>query len=999
LLASFARGDPCQPAPAAYSSHSYPKTLGRSPVLAVDRIALRLAGAACCFALAGTPAEGAAPAAPGRDNPVLQPGARAAWMPGEVIVKFRSPIAAARTAKTSGVAAVDAVFERCQVTAIERIARRAIPPRKPGLPDMTRVYRVRYAGAADAMEVARQLAALPEIEYAEPRFVYALALVPDDPSFATQSAYLNRMQFPTAWNTTTGGAVIAIADGGTDWDHVDLLANVWANPGETVNGLDDDDNGFIDDIRGWNFANGTNDPTGLPATPASANHGTHVAGICCAVANNTTGIAGASYNAKFMPICTASPTSDNAIAYGYDGIVYAAENGADVVNCSWGGEGAASSYELDVIGYATGLGTLVVAAAGNTGSLTTFYPAAYAQVLAVANVTNTDIRNTSTTYGPWVDVAAQGTSILSTLNSPVNGYGNLSGTSMASPHAAAVCALVKTRWPGYLAEQVRQRVRVTSDNIDAINPTAYKGNLGYGRVNAASALTKNTPAISVTSTAYTTSDGDDIIEPGETLTLNLAVTDWLASCSGLTFKLRENSVHATPVDSVAIVGGLDSLQTAALTPFTVAIAPTAPIQHTVTFTVAITATTPAYTDKSKFDLTVLPTFTTHDANDIACSVTSVGKLGFALTAGGTGADGIGFHYRGSPNYLFEGGLMIGTGPTVVSDGCRTTGAAQDDDFQTVAGGIPRVTEPAPPYDEKGVARFTDALAASPLGLEVRQESFEIAAPPYQGCILLRYHIRNTSGVARNGLRVGWFCDWDLDGGSYDTNLTGYDADRGMMHVHDTSAGGPDDYVGLLTLTAPGTTAARGIWNDETLAPDWGVYDGYTEAEKWETLSISPTHTAAGPADVSIGLGTGPFSLAPSDSMVVAFAFVGGGDLAELQANADAAMALYALLPTDAGGEVPAAPRRLAVDQNAPNPFNPSTTIAFDLPRATTVTLHVYAVDGRRVRTLVDGPRPAGEQHVAWDGRDDSGRTLASGTYFYRFTAEGKSLVRKMQLLK
>jgi hypothetical protein len=221
-----------------------------------------------------------------------------------------------------------------------------------------------------------------------------------------------------------------------------------------------------------------------------------------------------------------------------------------------------------------------------------------------------------------------------------------------------------------------------------------------------------------------------------------------------------------------------------------------------------------------------------------------------------------------------------------------------------------------------------------------------------------------------------------------------------MYVFDTGDG-PDDYVGVMTLSAPGTTAARGIVNDQTIAPDWGVYDSYSEQEKWETLSIGPIHTAVGPTDVSIGLGTGPFNIPPGGTISVAFAFLAGSDLADLQANADAAVAFYSTIsPTD-NGDVPIVnvPRAVRLQQNTPNPFNPSTEIAFDLPRDMPVVLRIFAVDGRVVRTLVDGPRQAGTNRVRWDGMDDEGRAMPSGLYLYRFEAEGKSIVRKMHLVK
>lgn len=942
--------------------------------------------------------------APGLDNPALR-STQPYVQSGEIIVKFRDRLPQDGAGKASGRPELDALMNRHAVTSIDRLARgRKASAPKPGQPDISRIYSIKYADGTDAMQMAREFSAFPEVEYAEPRFIYQLDLIPNDALYASaQAAYLNtRMKFTLAWDTTQGGsgnAVVAICDGGTDWDHEDLLANVWSNTDEIAGNLiDDDNNGFVDDIRGWNFANNSNDPTGLVATPASATHGTHTAGIGNAVANNTVGIAGASFNAKYMPICAASPTTDNAIAFGYDGIIYAAENDADAVNCSWGGQGGSSAFEQDVINFCYTSGTVVVAAAGNNATTAEHFPSAYANTMAVANVTNTDVRNSSTNYGLWVDVSAQGTSIRSTLNG--GGYGNLTGTSMSAPHVAAACALVKTRWPGYSAEQVMQRVRVTSDNIDGVNSSAYKGNLGYGRINAQQAMIKNTPAVSVTSFSYTTPDGDQIIEPGETITINATVTNWLASATGLDFKLRENSVNTTVVDSAAVLASLDSLQSAVLPPFTVSVSPSAPIQHTVLFTLAITTTTPAYTDKSRFELTVLPVFATHDANNIDCSVTSVGKLGFALTAGGTGKDGIGWKFNNSNNFLFEGGLLIGTAAPSVSDGARTTGAAQDDDFQTVTNGIPVVTEPFGPFAEYGVATFTDALAASPIGINVKQESYEMLAPN-DDFIILKYRIRNDSGVQRNNLHCGWYCDWDIDGGSFGTNRTGYDAARGMIYVWDDGAG-PNEYVGTTTLTPEGTTSARGIYNDQAHPsnPSWGVYDAYTDQEKWETLTAGIVFTSAGPADVSTGIASGPFNLAPGDSCVVAFAFIGGTNLADLQANADQAQDLWDNFPstTDAGDGL--TPRALRLAQNAPNPFNPSTKIAFDLPHSARVKINVYRADGRLVRNLLAETRVAGSHAVVWNGRDNAGRAQASGTYFYRFEVEGgNSITRKMQLLK
>ncbi len=935
-------------------------------------------------------------AAPGLDNPALLAGGQE-YLSGVILLKLVHPLENGGVAKASGIGALDALCARHGVERLEPLVPADGSARTAGA-GLSRLYRVQFSSGADALEVARAFAASADVEYAEPQFVYPLAALSNDPLYAVeQSPYFDKMSFPAAYDDTRGnegGVVIAIVDGGSEWQHPDLAANVWTNPGETANGQDDDGNGYVDDVHGWNFANGSNDPTGLVQTPSAAGHGTHVAGIACAVSDNASGVAGASWNARFMPVCVAHPTLDNAIAFGYQGILYAVDNGADVVNCSWGGQGNPSYFEREVIEYAREHGVVVVAAAGNNGSAADFYPAMYPHVLAVANVNNSDQKIASSNYGTWVDVSAQGTNIHSTYRG--GNYLDLNGTSMASPHVAAACALVKTKWPSYRAEQVRERVRVTATNIDALNP-GFAGQLGYGRIHVAQALAKVTPAIRIQSVTYDTPDGDAVIEPGETIAVHVRVINYLDAATNATFTLGETSSYASATTNNDAVANLGTLEETGLD-FAVRFTAAAPVNHLVTFVLNISTGSPVYTDVDRFELRVLPIITTHDANHVLTTVTSVGKLGFGEKAGGNGKDGVGFLFAGSPNLLFEGALMIGTGMATISDGARGANpSVADDDFVTAANGTPALSETHPVYDQFAVAAFTDAGATTALGLHVRQESWEISAPPYDDFVVLRYAIRNQSAATLDGIRVGWFFDWDVDGSNYETNRTGFDASRGLGYVYDDGAG-PEVFVGVRTLTAPGTTSYRGIWNDESDAdnPAWGVYDGFIDAEKWECLSAGIVNPSVGPADISQALATGPFTIAPGDSIVVAFAILGGSDLADLQQNADVAQSAWDQ-PVDS--EITSVPRRLWLAQNVPNPFNPTTEIVFDLPQLAAVELGVYSVSGKLVRTLAGERLQPGTHRVTWDGRDRSGRRAPSGTYFYRLTVDGRSFTRKMQMLK
>jgi thermitase len=336
---------------------------------------------------------------------------------------------------------------------------------------------------ADLAASAADLQTQAGIAWAEPNFTFQLDFVPDDPYYlSSQSVHLSRLEMPAAWNITTGRSevVIAILDTGLDATHPDLHAALWKNPGELPgNGTDDDGNGFIDDVNGWNFAANNN------RIEDDHGHGTHVAGIAAARTNNGIGIAGMA-GATIMPVDVFGGgigTYEDLIR----AIVYATDNGARVINMSLG----ASSYSLGeemAVDYAWSRGVVVVAAAGNTGRETFHYPAAHNNAIAVASTTATDSLSGFSTRGTFVDVAAPGSSVMSTF--PNNRYGVLSGTSMATPHVSGLAALILSRNPTLTPDQVRAIIQGTADDL---GPSGWDINFGYGRINARRALEKTTP--------------------------------------------------------------------------------------------------------------------------------------------------------------------------------------------------------------------------------------------------------------------------------------------------------------------------------------------------------------------------------------------------------------------------------------------------------------------------------------------------------------------------
>lgn len=333
-----------------------------------------------------------------------------------------------------------------------------------------------------------------------------------------------------AWETCTGSSdvIVAVIDGGVDYTHEDLAANVYINDAELngVAGQDDDNNGYVDDIYGWNFCTNTKD-----VYPHS--HGTHVAGTIAAVNNNgigVSGIAGGNGSANSGVKMLSCQVFDSRSGSG-DGdfaaaIVYAANNGAAIANCSWGW--ATSDYYeqdvLDAIDYFIGMnrstnltGGVMFFATGNDGSTGNFYPACYEPVVAVGSMTNDYTVATYSNYGSWVDIVAPGGlltygeagGVLSTL--PNNQYGFNEGTSMATPHVTGIAALVVSKHGNQSmpAETIRQQILTSVNDLYAYNE-GKEGLHGAGYIDAVKALQMNpegeTPESVVSFTALPAQD-------------------------------------------------------------------------------------------------------------------------------------------------------------------------------------------------------------------------------------------------------------------------------------------------------------------------------------------------------------------------------------------------------------------------------------------------------------------------------------------------------------
>jgi len=348
---------------------------------------------------------------------------------------------------------------------------------------------------------------MPEVEWAEPNYLFQMTYVPNDPYYHEQW-YFDKIKAPQGWDLTRGGnsdVVIAVLDTGVDIDHPDIKKNIWLNQDETIgDGQDNDNNGYIDDVNGWDFVRNNPNPRPKfdePHTDGGINHGTLVAGIAVAKGDNSEGVIGLAWQSRTMPLRVLNSEGVGSVEHVIQAINYAVNNGANIVNLSF--VGTSKSYFLaEAIKAAWRKGLIIVAAAGNETSVQPAnlnkdpnYPICLDEndenfIIGVAAVDNTDRKALFSDYGSnCVDVSAPGIRIYGPLvyNPDYEGFdeyygGYWSGTSIAAPMVSGLAALIWSINPLFSNKQVQEFILSKADEIDSLNP-GYENQLGRGRIN------------------------------------------------------------------------------------------------------------------------------------------------------------------------------------------------------------------------------------------------------------------------------------------------------------------------------------------------------------------------------------------------------------------------------------------------------------------------------------------------------------------------------------
>lgn len=457
------------------------------------------------------------------------------FITGQIIVKVKEPLPAPGEQNTLAVG-WNELKENLGVTGIKPFSPAGSATSQaalvsPASAALQNIFLVSYSGPYSVQEVQKLYQKLPQIEYAEPNYLRTIQVTPNDPNFTRQWGLNNTGQnyrnsthglagadvkATLAWgyqNTATG-FIIAVVDTGADLAQPDLLDNLTHNTDEIPNnGVDDDHNSYIDDYDGWDFVSGDKTPQD------DHGHGTAVSGVIAARGNNGVGVCGLIWQARILPVKVLNSEGSGTSWDIMNGINYAAELGAKVINLSLGGP-FGSSFEQEVMDNAWSHGALIVAAMGNNGDNTVFYPAAYNHVFAVGATTSSDQRWSGSCYGNHIAVSAPGQDIHTTGLG--GGYVYYTGTSLATPFVSALAALVLAANPTFSPDQIGQRIKETAQDLGSIGWDQY---FGYGRIDARQAVhpSPGAPVINSITASSSQSDyfkGDGLVTTGGTAYFN-----------------------------------------------------------------------------------------------------------------------------------------------------------------------------------------------------------------------------------------------------------------------------------------------------------------------------------------------------------------------------------------------------------------------------------------------------------------------------------------------
>lgn len=757
---------------------------------------------------------------------------------------------------------------------------------KPSRVDLSTIYEISFPETYELRAIIQELEKDKNVAYAELIPINHLIYTPSDTQNYRQW-YLDAIKAYDAWDIDKGDSniTIAIVDTGTDIDHEDLEDNLYLNLNDPINGADDDNDGYVDNYYGWDVAMNDNDVN--PESHAGSSHGSNCAGIASATTDNTLGISGIGFNTRIMTVKIDNPAGQ--LIGAYEGVVYAADQGVDIMNLSWGSYNY-SEFGKDIIDYASDKGVLIFAGAGNgpfsgpnagIGTEDKFYPAAYENAIAVGATQEQDSTKESSNYGYWLGIFAPGERMWTTFGG--NNYGRNGGTSMAAPVVAGCAAIIKSHFPSYTKEQILQKIYNSGDSIEHINAAKYQNKLGAGRINLFRALTENSLAGIELKDIEVTDENDDSFINGDTIFIKGNFKNWLANANNANVKMEIMDRSLSIINGEINLGSISSLDSVSINnnPLSFIIKNINTLNEEITLRFTITASG-NYKRIHYLSINVNKELLTVQNQNITVSLTSSGSIGYVAS----NSLGEGLKYKTNSSLLYEGSFMIGNSENYIANQFREN-PGPNLDFKT-SELITYVSTDIPGRKTLGV--YTDENLSTNPKIEIRQANYFFDDSRVSDAIVFSYDIKNVTNTELSNLYAGIIIDWDLI--DYTKNKVFNDNQRkmGVCYSSDSSL-----FAGIRALNHLDKIKHYAI--DNTSSGNGGVNlsDGFSDAEKFTVIStnrLSAGTSSQDGNDIIDAISIGPFDIKTDSIYNVSFAIILSDSLNDLFTTSDSIAMLF-----------------------------------------------------------------------------------------------------------
>jgi subtilisin family serine protease len=793
------------------------------------------------------------------------------------------------------------------------------------LADLSLIYKLTFQENTNIIQVKEKLIKSKTCEYVVPQFVPRLCFVPNDDSIPNQYALFKINAF-AGWDIHRGDTnmVIGVTDTGIDPFHPDIIGNIKYNYADPINGIDDDNDGFTDNFRGWDTGSNDNNPT------ADNNfHGQHVSGLSSATPNNNEGIAGSGYFCKLLPIKIAN--QNGALVGAYDGLIYAAEHGSKVINCSWGGF-QFSELNQDLIRYAAiNKDCIIFCGAGNNNDERLFYPASYEYAVSVGATNEQDFKADFSTYGYLLDLFAPGDLVLSTWAD--GGYLRTGGTSMASPVAAGCAGILRSAFPNWSSQQITEQLKVTCDIIDQIPQNAqYEGKMGKGRVNLFRALTETGRPSVIFNDKRLTDNGEQLFLPGALVQLNGLLINYLSPAANVSVTVSSltpafevitpsfNFTNFETLDTLPVIGSVILLR----------------VNENAAFNeqgiIKITIDADGQINEEYLFTNVNANFININTTAIKTSIGNNSEIGLT---GNSFLKGNGYQFNNHKDLLYEGGLMIGAETYRVADNLRSevNGQADEDFFTDIPLEIKNTTSSLKEWE----GRF---YSSNELNVVVNQRVISDTTGEKKKFIILEYDISNYSSETYFGMFGGIFTDWDL--ANPVENESGVISSQKIGFVKS----GDSLYCAVKVLS-DGNAIYNVMRNGGSSIEGVFINDGISSFEKYLTLSTNNQLINEPVGDIVNVVSTGPFNLNPGEHKLLSFALISSTGIDELGLLGASAQQFYNETV------VPLSTKETKIEIGIfPNPSNQNINIAI-YESTDTFNLRITDLLGKQVKWISD----------------------------------------------